>query len=417
MPLIMVWAALSLTCCRRSEECEKGSLLVRIPCGEAHFSGGIILARKGERELERPVTAACPGAEFVFKLEDQRYAPGDVYEITFVPNASGVAPSYSRIVAESLCSVVTLPSVDYASSPNGPNSAGVDADADAAPGAADSMTNDAQASSGCLEGQRNCGESCIDPGGCCDSDDCPKRANSRTSCSEGACKYECLPGYDRCSGAESGGCETNVQGSDTQNCGGCGKVCTGTCAQGSCSPIGERCSSNTDCSPLGSRGVCAQDGQSGFCSLGCSVNACPGGSVCTKFNVDWVCVPACKQTKDCRPGASCVAIPSSLEQYGEDIRLCRYYRIGLPCTDDLDCEGISPSASCWRETPSKAVLPNGYCVMPCTSTSMCPTGSLCLLFDGGHCIAQCTAAVEDACRPGYGCFPTGVPDLNFCWVE
>jgi len=54
-------------------------------------------------------------------------------------------------------------------------------------------------------------------------------------CTAGACVGPCEAGYSDCDNdKQSGGCETWTQGDDPKNCGGCGKLCQGTCKAGVC---------------------------------------------------------------------------------------------------------------------------------------------------------------------------------------
>ncbi len=55
------------------------------------------------------------------------------------------------------------------------------------------------------------------------------------TCAAGACQYPCADGYAHCSNTPSSGCETNVKGTDANNCGACGHSCLGgTCVAGAC---------------------------------------------------------------------------------------------------------------------------------------------------------------------------------------
>ena len=93
---------------------------------------------------------------------------------------------------------------------------------------------------GCQAGMRMCGGSCVAEsvemcGPQCVP--CPARPNTEVACQAGACVYACKPGYGACDGSapEQVGCMTELVSSD--NCGVCGRSCTGTaCNKGVCGP-------------------------------------------------------------------------------------------------------------------------------------------------------------------------------------
>lgn len=126
---------------------------------------------------------------------------------------------------------------------------------------------------------------------------CPTPANAASaSCSAGACKFTCLPGFADCDGNPANGCEVNLN-ADVNNCGACTNKCgltpntvgsscsAGTCKYTCSSGFGD-CNANTadgcetntasdlnNCGACGSR--CSITNGSGTCSGGsCRVLAC-----------------------------------------------------------------------------------------------------------------------------------------------
>ena len=97
----------------------------------------------------------------------------------------------------------------------------------------------------CADGQLCCGGGCVDPqthaqhcGAC--GEVCAVPANGTPACSAGACGVRCAPGYGDCDGDPTNGCEADL-GADP-HCGRCGNDCVGgafangaaTCVAGVC---------------------------------------------------------------------------------------------------------------------------------------------------------------------------------------
>jgi len=125
-------------------------------------------------------------------------------------------------------------------------------------------------------------------------------ANAAPSCVNGACILNCNSGWEDCDGDPSNGCEKRTSGTDTQNCGGCGVVCPGTCTAGTCNAV---CSSNNlrDCdnNAFTGAGGCEVDVSSDVNNCGNCGTVCtnPGGSTSC---VNGQCVPICNSGRaDC----------------------------------------------------------------------------------------------------------------------
>ena len=85
--------------------------------------------------------------------------------------------------------------------------------------------------------------------------------NAQPKCEGGTCKVaSCRAGYGDCNNQPGDGCETDVMGSDHDNCGSCGRKCTAaqTCVNGTC--VGE-CTPNTkQCGPSNTPQTCSPSG-------------------------------------------------------------------------------------------------------------------------------------------------------------
>lgn len=81
------------------------------------------------------------------------------------------------------------------------------------------------------------------------------------------------------------------------------------------------------------------------------------------------------------------------------------------CTTDADC-----GAGGMCDTEAETGFPGGQCVIACTGSGDCPSGSTCLDWGDGsmRCLATCDAAAD--CGAGYSCFDFGLP-VGVCWPD
>ena len=64
-----------------------------------------------------------------------------------------------------------------------------------------------------------------------------QNASAAPTCSAGKCSFNCNAGYAAC-GTDDQGCNTNIGGTDANNCGACNHSCQGgTCKAGACQPV------------------------------------------------------------------------------------------------------------------------------------------------------------------------------------
>jgi hypothetical protein len=124
----------------------------------------------------------------------------------------------------------------------------IDAPNDVADGSACGPAN---TSGKCVCDSTSCSGCCDDAGACQTSSiaTCGINAaacvacafgNAAASCNSGSCALStCNSGFANCDGVASNGCETNVKGTDANNCGACHHSCLtgGSCSGGVCQPI------------------------------------------------------------------------------------------------------------------------------------------------------------------------------------
>ncbi len=90
----------------------------------------------------------------------------------------------------------------------------------------------------CVGGTSKCGGACVDtkndPSNCGKCGVACSFANAGAFCSNSACTLgACNGNFLNCNKNAADGCEVDIS-TDVNNCGGCGKVCVGTCAAGVC---------------------------------------------------------------------------------------------------------------------------------------------------------------------------------------
>jgi hypothetical protein len=182
--------------------------------------------------------------------------------------------------------------------------------------------------------------------------------NDTPSCSGGTCNSACDPGYLPCAGnLQAFGCDTYVGGTDTNNCGGCGTVCSANNAIPSCS--GGSC--NSTCNP--GYLPCAGNLQAFGCDTyvdGTDTNNCGGcGVVCNATND----TPSCSGgscTSVCNPGfADC---QSNLQAYG-----CETEIDDSDCNNCGGCGNLNSAYVCGSEGCS-----NGTCSGSTLYSTCCP---------------------------------------------
>jgi len=139
---------------------------------------------------------------------------------------------------------------------------------------------DGKASNGC---EINIGTSVDNCGAC--GNVC-SAANGTPSCTNGSCQVaSCNAGFANCDAAAANGCETRT-GSDVNNCGACGVVCstangTASCTAGSCQ-LGTCNAGFADCNGLRNDGCetnLNSNGNCGACGRACAVGqSCSAGT-------------------------------------------------------------------------------------------------------------------------------------------
>jgi hypothetical protein len=109
------------------------------------------------------------------------------------------------------------------------------------------------------------------------------------TCSAGTCGSACATGYKDCNGNPADGCETQIIGSDVNNCGACGNVCpsgsatqhavctSGVCMLSNCALGTETCGSGPLCGSV----IATDVSNCGGCGMACSSShitpSCAGG--------------------------------------------------------------------------------------------------------------------------------------------
>ena len=218
-------------------------------------------------------------------------------------------------------------------------------------------------------------------------------ANGTPSCVAGACGIaSCNPGFSNCNGLASDGCEVQTGGSDLNNCGGCGTICstpnatprctTGTCGINSCNlgfancngQVNDGCEINTNTS-LAHCGAC--------------------GAQCAPLNANPVCVAGSCGIGSCQPGFVNV---NGLVADG-----CEYACLptngGVEACDGLDndCDGavdenftlatdVNNCGMCGRVCSAPNVLV-AQCVAGTCGVSACTAGT-----------ANCNGTFSDGCE-------------------
>lgn len=314
----------------------------------------------------------------------------------------------------------------------------------------------------CDPGYKNCTSPTVDDG--CETDisndvdncgacgrKCSTSHVSSRSCSNGLCNSFCLSGYDNCSQpaapAADDGCEANI-GTDVNNCGGCGRVCSSTnVATRSCS--GGRCDSScnsgwgncTQPTAPSSDDGCETDittdpNHCGSCSRACSTTNTTKLS-CAKGKCDPTCASG---WGDCTEPAAPTAdngcetnVNSDALACGACNRACSATHVeGLVCasgvctsscamgyvncstpaqpTTDDGCEAASSDTNCGGcgNDCTAQGLTCSASLCSCTSNSQCGNNASC---SGGVCVCHRISS-SSTCRHGEKC--GGVPNDCQC---
>lgn len=155
---------------------------------------------------------------------------------------------------------------------------------------------------------------------------------------------------------------------------------------------GRACKSTAEC---GAGTTCASLGQSGMC-LAPESTKCPAGTSAWGFT----CSRGCTTDADCHSTNECVADPNGPGKIcwlrGSPIKPPSF--IGGACVMNSDCNG--GIATCAND-------PGGRCTQGCTTTSDCPSPSVCAVVRSGAaaaCMSPCTGTgLQSSCRTGYVC--------------
>ena len=144
--------------------------------------------------------------------------------------------------------------------------------------------DDAPLATGCNPGHMACAAGCVSAsdihtcGDC--NNDCTTLshvASTGLACTNGVCTFTCSPGYDHCPPSSAPGCETNL--SAVAHCGSCTNVCGDETPF--CAPSGSTyaCSNGCPAGTVGCSGSCSDPMSDNNNCGGCG-KACTGGMTC-----------------------------------------------------------------------------------------------------------------------------------------
>jgi Fibrinogen beta and gamma chains, C-terminal globular domain/Stigma-specific protein, Stig1 len=269
--------------------------------------------------------------------------------------------------------------------------------------------------SSCAATATNCSGDCvntaIDPrncGGCgmaCNLANASVNACVASRCVIGGCSA----GFADCDGMAATGCETNVRGSDENNCGGCGVACRftnasatcgmGTCALGTCNMGFGNCDMNpangcevnvnTDNANCGACGRACAAGQ--VCAAGACVTTCAAGTT----NCSGDCVNTGTDPRNCGAcGRAC-----SLANVAVNACVAGGCVIGGCSTGFGDCDGMAANG-CETNVRASDVSNCGGCGVVCrfaNAAASCALGA-CALGTCATGFANCDASAANGCE-------------------
>lgn len=144
--------------------------------------------------------------------------------------------------------------------------------------------------------------------------------------------------------------------------------------------VGAPCDATHACGP---GLMCETSYPGGYCTLDCTADECPAGSICDGNLTPFLCLDSCAAPSDCRDGYQCWS------------GACR-----PPCSDDMPCSdgGVCDGGVCRIDGGG---LANGAA---CTQDAQCTSG-VCLA-GRGICSIPCASEEECTSFPGFpGCGP------------
>ena len=291
---------------------------------------------------------------------------------------------------------------------------------------------DGQFLNGCevstLSDPNNCGPGGVNGVGCgivCSG------KNVSKSCSMGACNGMCAPGYDDCNNDKrSDGCETQINGTDVTNCGGCGVVCSSQNIMNAC--VGGSCNTGTCTAPFLD---CNNNKQTDGCEINpqTNVNNCGScGTVCSSQNITRACAAGSCQSGVCTaPFLDCnnnkqtdgceINPQTDVNNCGACGTVCSSQNITRACAGGscstgvcsgvfLDCNNNKQTDGC-ETNPQTDANNCGACSSVCSSNNMATRTCT-----AGSCSGTCNAGFTDCdgTKLTNGCEVQTATDANNC---
>jgi hypothetical protein len=237
----------------------------------------------------------------------------------------------------------------------------------------------------CNAGTHLCGGACVsntDPKNCgtkCGTNcAAPTSGGGSATCSGDVCALSCPSGETSCGGA----C-LDVNGTDVNNCGGCGTKCTGgkTCQAGMCGcPAGTHdctgtCASNTSVNSCGA--ACAACAPLANATVACTAAACAVGACSANFG-------------DCDLKAS-TGCETNLLTSATNCKTCGHACTGGTCSNGA-CVCAAPTTNCSDTCINLNTDAShcGTCTLACAAGSTCQSG-LCCPSGTTNCSGTCVS--------------------------